>query len=71
MLVCSSSSAVYVEFASTYLTDSFLMALRRFICLRGTPSKIQSDRGEQLLAPPKHLKAWDFMEVIELAGKKG
>jgi hypothetical protein len=71
MLVCTSGSAVYVEFASTYLTDSFLMALRRFICLRGTPSKIQSDRGKQLLAPPKHLKAWDFMEVIELAGKKG
>jgi hypothetical protein len=33
----------------TYSTDSFLLAMRRFMCLRGTPTRIQSDRGEQLV----------------------
>jgi hypothetical protein len=32
------------------LTDSFLMAIWRFICMQGTLSRIQSDRGDQLIA---------------------
>jgi hypothetical protein len=31
MFVCTATSAVHVEFMDTYSTDSFLMALRRFI----------------------------------------
>ncbi len=53
MFVCSTNSAALVEFMDTYSTDSFLMALRRFMCGRGVPSRIQSDRGEQLVAASK------------------
>jgi hypothetical protein len=47
------------------------MALRRFMCFRGTPSRFQSDRGEQLVAAAKQVSSWDFKEVIQWTGKKG
>jgi hypothetical protein len=57
---CSATSDMNVEFMDTYSTDSFLMALQQFMCARGVPSRIQSDRGEQLGAASKQLKAWNF-----------
>jgi hypothetical protein len=71
MFVCTTSSALHVEFMDTYSTDSFLMALRRFMGLRGTPTRFQSDRGEQLVAAAKQVSTWDFKEVKQWAGKKG
>jgi hypothetical protein len=60
-----------VEFAEYYSTDSFLMALRRFMCIRGTLSQKQSDRGKQLLAASKQLEALDFNRASRWAGRKG
>jgi hypothetical protein len=71
VFVCTTTSALHVEFMDTYSTDSFLMALRRFMSLRGTPTRFQSDRGEQLVAAAKQVSTWDFKEVIQWAGKKG
>jgi hypothetical protein len=39
--------------------------------VRGTPTRFQSDRGEQLVAAAKQVSTWDFKEVIQWAGKKG
>ncbi len=50
MFICMATSAVHVEFMERYSTDSFLMAMQRFMCIRGTPMRIQSDRGDQLVA---------------------
>jgi hypothetical protein len=47
------------------------MALRRFMSIRGTPTRFQSDRGEQLVAAAKQVAMWDFTEVVQWAGKKG
>jgi hypothetical protein len=69
--VCTTTSALHVEFMDMYSTDSFLMALRRFMGLRGTSTRFQSDRGEQLVAAAKQVSTWDFKEVIQWAGKKG
>jgi hypothetical protein len=71
MFICLASSAVHVEFMDTYSMDSFLMALRRFMCKRGVPSQIQSDMGEQLVAASKQVSAWDLEGVREWAGRKG
>jgi hypothetical protein len=71
VFVCTTTSALHVEFMDTYSTDSFLMALRWFMCDRGTPTRFQSDRGEQLVAAAKQVSSWDFKEVIQWAGKKG
>jgi hypothetical protein len=55
----------------TYSTDSLLMALCRFMCRRGVPSQIQSDRGEQLVAASKQVTKWNFDGIMQWAGKKG
>ncbi len=47
------------------------MALRRFMSIRGTPTRFQSDRGEQLVAAAKQVATWDFKEVVKWAGRKG
>ncbi len=71
VFVCTTTSALHVEFMDTYSTDSFLLALRHFMGVRGTPMRFQSDRGEQLVAAAKQDSTWDFKEVIQWARKKG
>ncbi len=71
VFVCTTTSALHVEFVDTYSTDSFLMALRGLMCSKGTSTRFQSDRGEQLVAAAKKVCSWDFKEVIQWAGKKG
>jgi hypothetical protein len=45
VFVCTTTSAAHIESAATcFSTDSFLMALRRFMCFKGTPSRLQLDR---------------------------
>jgi hypothetical protein len=39
--------------------------------IRGVPSRIQSDRGEQLVAASKQIAKWNFNDVMQWAGKKG
>jgi hypothetical protein len=39
--------------------------------VRGTPTRFQSDRGEQLVAAAKQVATWDFKEVVQWAGRKG
>jgi hypothetical protein len=71
VFVCTTTSALHVEFMDTYSTDSFLLALRRFMSVRGTPTRFQSDRGEQLVAAAKQVATWDFKEVVQWAGRNG
>ncbi len=37
VFACTTTSALHVEFMDTYSTDSFLLALRRFMSVRGRP----------------------------------
>ena len=53
---CLLSRAVHVDIATDYSTDTFLLAMRRFISLRGCPTKVWSDRGTQLVAANKELR---------------
>jgi hypothetical protein len=41
------------------------------MCFKGTPSRFQSDRNEQLIAAAKQASLWDFKEVVQWAGEKG
>jgi hypothetical protein len=71
VFVCTTTSALHVEFMDMYSTDSFLLALRRFMSVRGTPTRFQSDRREQLVVAAKQVATWDFKEVVQWAGRKG
>ncbi len=70
MFVCMATSAVHVEFMDMYSTDSFLMALCRFVYTRGVPLRIQSDRGEQLVTASKQISAWNFKGIQEWAEER-
>ena len=48
--------AVHVEVIFGYDTDSFMLALRRFVAIRGWPQKLYSDPGSQLVKASIDLK---------------
>ena len=53
---CMGTRAVHIDIAPDYSTDKFLMVLRRFVSIRGYPSKLYSDNGSQLVAASAELK---------------
>lgn len=53
---CLGTRAVHIDISSDYSTEKFLMVLRRFVSIRGYPSKIYSEDGCQLLAASEELK---------------
>jgi len=53
---CLLTRAIHLDVVCDYSTASFLMALRRFMSVRGCPMKLYSDRGTQLRAADKELK---------------
>jgi hypothetical protein len=68
IFLCTSSLAVHVEFASTYSSDSFLMALRRLVSLQ----EIHSLKFSQIEAGG-YLQAsvsMGFHEGTKWAGKR-
>ena len=70
MFTCMTTTAIHIESTDDYSTDSFLLALRRFMSLRGTPVYIQSDPGTQVKAAGKEVELWRCEGVKELAAKK-
>ena len=70
IFVCTATSAVHLEVSEDYSCDSFLLCLRRFFNLRGTPARIQSDPGSQLMAAAKELGTWDFSQIKDWAATK-
>jgi hypothetical protein len=67
IFVCTSTSLAQVEIAETYSTESFLMAVRRFMALHGAPRRFQYNQGTQLVAASKQLATWDWTAVHEMA----
>jgi hypothetical protein len=71
IFVCTASFAIHLELTESYSTDAFLQALRRFMCLHGTPHTIISDRGEQLVAASRQVEDWDPSAIQDwLADRK-
>ncbi len=56
VFVCTATSLVHVEVTDAYSTDSFLLAVRRFMAIHGAPSRFQSDQGTQLVAAAKQIR---------------
>ena len=67
---CLLTRAIFVDVATDYSTDAFLLVFRRFVSLRGYPKNIFSDSGSQLVAAEKELREmfhifdWDKIENI-------
>lgn len=56
IFTCLSIRAVHIEVAHSLDTDSFIMALRRFISRRGQVKEIRSDNGTNLTGGEKELR---------------
>ena len=56
LFTCFASRAVHIEVADSFETDSFIQALRRFICRRGPVREIRCDRGTNFIGAEAELK---------------
>ena len=56
LFACMASRAVHLEVSNTLETDSFLNALRRFICRRGPVCQLRSDQGTNFIAAKRELR---------------
>ena len=72
LFTCLSARAIHLEVVYTMDTDSFIMALMRFICRRGIPLKMLSDRGTNIVGAETELNAaWSDVdtEALTLAAR--
>ncbi|KAL0151370.1 hypothetical protein M9458_053364 [Cirrhinus mrigala] len=53
---CLTTRAVHLDLLPSLSTDSFLMALRRFIARRGTPARLWSDQGTNFRGGERELR---------------
>ena len=75
IFTCLSIRAVHIEVAHSLETDSFLMALRRFIARRGQVKEIRSDNGTNFTGGERELResinAWNHNKIHEALLQKG
>ena len=56
LFTCMPSRAVHLEVSNTMDTDSFIQALRRFLCRRGPVRQLRSDRGSNFVGAQRELR---------------
>ena len=66
LFTCMRTRAVYIEIVHSLSTDSFMMALIRFIARRGCPKEIFCDNGSNFVGADNELK----MEIQLLLHEK-
>ncbi len=71
IFLCMSTSLAHMDIAEMYSTESFQMALRRFMALHGAPRRFQSNQGTQLVATSKQMVTWNWSTVHEMVKKAG
>ncbi|XP_059058147.1 uncharacterized protein LOC131851643 [Achroia grisella] len=57
LFTCLSVRAIHLEIVHSLSSDAAIMALRRFIARRGTPSEIHSDNGTSFVGANRELRA--------------
>nr|CAI5835987.1 unnamed protein product [Callosobruchus analis] len=56
LFICFASKAVHLELVSDLSTETFILALRRFVARRGKPKQINSDNGSNFIGANSELK---------------
>lgn len=72
---CLASRAMHLEIACSLETDSFLSALRRFICRRGPVKMMRSDQGTNLVGGQREMAAsineWNSCQIDDMCKTNG
>ena len=75
IFTCLLTRAVFIDITTDYSADAFLLVFRRFVSIRGYPSKIYSDQGSQLIAASKEIKEMftnnDWEKIINASTSNG
>ena len=58
LFTCLQCRAIHIELAQTLTTDSFIMAMLRFVNRRGAPKEMFSDNGGNFVGSAAELKGW-------------
>ena len=74
IFTCLAVRAVHIEVASSLETDTFILALRRFIARRGQVKRMYSDNGTNLAGGERELresiKLWNNEKIHQLLLQK-
>ncbi|GFT12015.1 integrase catalytic domain-containing protein [Trichonephila clavipes] len=70
LFTCAVFRAVHMELVTSLSTESFILALRRFISRRGSPFTIYSDNGKNLVGTSNELKNIDWKKVKDYGSLK-
>ena len=75
IFTCLLTRGVFIDIATDYSTDGFLLVFRRFVSLRGYPAKIFSDPGSQLKQASKELnemfQQFEWDRIKEVGARNG
>ena len=74
IFTCMTSRAIHLELVTDKTSNAFLMAFRRFACLRGYPNVCWSDRGTNFVGAQGYLneitQSWDIPGVKSFLSDK-
>ena len=74
LVTCLATRALHLELAAGLDTDSFLLALRRFIARRGKPKIICSDRGTNFVGGEKEIRneieTWNEAQITDYLSQR-
>ena len=62
---CLTTRATHIELVGNLSTDKFILTLRRFICRRGYPSRINSDNGTNFVGAQR-----EFDHTLKMLNQK-